>query len=252
MYQKKWALAFLALCAAVLLGGQPVQAEIGNSLVQENSDTNEKHYAAADVSTNLNIRQAPGVEEELVGKIPAGGIMEICGYEDGWCLVTSGPVTGYVCADYLYSPEETARLVEQQGLEHMATAYPVSEVREELIAFASQFIGNPYVWGGTSLTSGADCSGFVQSVYAAFGVELPRTSREQARAGRKLSVEEAEPGDLIFYARGGSVYHVVICLGDGRVLGASDESRGICISNLNRDRAVWAADVLGEAAIPAE
>lgn len=246
MYRIKRALGFLALCAAVAFGGQTAHAQIGNQLVQEISDTNEKHFAAANVSTNLNVRSAPGTEAELVGKIPAEGLMEIQGYEEGWCLITSGEVTGYVSADYLYSPEETGRLIEERGLENMPAARPVQAVRGELLAFAGQFIGNPYVWGGTSLTSGADCSGYVQSVYAAFGVALPRTSREQAQAGCRIPVEEAKPGDLIFYARDGSVYHVVIYLGDGRVLGASNESRGICISDLNRERAVWAADVLGE------
>ena len=70
---------------------------------------------------------------------------------------------------------------------------------QEVIDYACQFIGNPYVWGGTSLTDGADCSGFVQSVYAHFGISLPRTSYEQRSAGYEVSYEDAQPGDLILY-----------------------------------------------------
>ena len=95
-----------------------------------------------------------------------------------------------------------------------------------VVDFATQFVGNPYVWGGTSLTDGADCSGFVQSVYANFGVSLPRTSYEQQNAGTEVSYADAQPGDLICY--GG---HVAIYMGDGKIVHASNEKDGIKISN---------------------
>ena len=95
-----------------------------------------------------------------------------------------------------------------------------------VVDFATQFVGNPYVWGGTSLTDGADCSGFVQSIYANFGVDLPRTSYEQQNAGTEVSYEDAQPGDLICY--GG---HVAIYMGDGKIVHASNAKDGIKISD---------------------
>ena len=95
-----------------------------------------------------------------------------------------------------------------------------------VVSYATQFVGNPYVWGGTSLTSGADCSGFVQSVYANFGVSLPRTSYEQQNAGYEVSYADAQPGDLICY--GG---HVAIYMGNGQIVHASNSQDGIKISN---------------------
>ena len=95
-----------------------------------------------------------------------------------------------------------------------------------VVSYATQFVGNPYVWGGTSLTNGADCSGFVQSVYANFGVSLPRTSYEQQNAGYEVSYADAQPGDLICY--GG---HVAIYMGNGQIVHASNSRDGIKISN---------------------
>lgn len=95
-----------------------------------------------------------------------------------------------------------------------------------VVDYATQFVGNPYVWGGTSLTNGADCSGFVQSVYSNFGVSLPRTSYEQQNAGTEVSYADAQPGDLICY--GG---HVAIYMGDGKIVHASNSRDGIKVSD---------------------
>lgn len=95
-----------------------------------------------------------------------------------------------------------------------------------VVDYATQFVGNPYAWGGTSLTNGADCSGFVQSVYNNFGVSLPRTSYEQQNAGREVSYSEAQPGDLICY--GG---HVAIYMGNGKIVHASNSRDGIKVSD---------------------
>lgn len=101
-----------------------------------------------------------------------------------------------------------------------------SESGSSVVDFATQFVGNPYVWGGTSLTGGADCSGFTQSVYANFGVSIPRTSYEQQNAGYEVPYSEAQPGDLICY--GG---HVAIYMGNGQIVHASNSRDGIKISN---------------------
>lgn len=100
-----------------------------------------------------------------------------------------------------------------------------SGLGQSVVDFACQFVGNPYVWGGTSLTNGADCSGFVQSVYAHFGYSLPRTSGSQRSAGVGVSYSQAQPGDLICYDG-----HVAIYMGGGAIVHASDEKSGIKIS----------------------
>ena len=105
----------------------------------------------------------------------------------------------------------------------------------ELVQYALQFVGNPYKYGGTSLTNGADCSGFVQSVFAHFDYSLERTSRDQAKTAGYMNVElkesELQPGDLIFYANNsGTVCHVAIYIGDGKVVHAANATKGITIS----------------------
>ena len=104
---------------------------------------------------------------------------------------------------------------------------------QEIAQFALKFVGNPYVYGGTSLTNGADCSGFVQSVYKNFGISLPRTSGEQSTVGKSVSVSSAKAGDLVFYAgSSGAVGHVAICIGNGQVVHASSKKTGIKVSTM--------------------
>ena len=95
-----------------------------------------------------------------------------------------------------------------------------------IVSYATQFIGNPYVWGGTSLTNGADCSGFIMSVYAHFGYDLPHSSSELRGVGRGVSYAEAQPGDIICYSG-----HVAIYIGGGAIVHASNERDGIKISS---------------------
>lgn len=106
----------------------------------------------------------------------------------------------------------------------------VSGLGQSIADFAVQFVGNPYVYGGTSLTNGADCSGFVMSVFANFGISLPRTSYDQANVGYSVSVSDLRPGDLLFYHGFG---HVAIYIGNGQVVHASNAQTGIKISAYN-------------------
>ena len=108
-----------------------------------------------------------------------------------------------------------------------------SSLRSKIVEYALQFEGNPYVWGGTSLTKGADCSGFTQSVFRDNGISIPRTSRTQATGGQKISVDNLKPGDLIFYDRNGTINHVALYIGDGKVIGASSPKTGIRITKYN-------------------
>ena len=119
--------------------------------------------------------------------------------------------------------------------------------RSDLVNFACQFVGNPYVWGGTSLTRGCDCSGFTQTIMSKYGVSLPRVSREQAKTGIKVSSENIKPGDLIFYAnRRGVINHVGIYIGNGQVVNAASRRSGIRIYRWNYRTPVAIRNVLGE------
>lgn len=113
-----------------------------------------------------------------------------------------------------------------------AKAKELEEKREELVEFALQFEGNPYVYGGTSLTNGADCSGFVMSVFKEFGYELPRVAAAQFESSDQKSIDEIEPGDLLFYGDYG-IDHVALYIGDEKIIHASTSATGIKISDYN-------------------
>lgn len=121
---------------------------------------------------------------------------------------------------------DTENTVDPDEYRESSSSSDYSGSGSSVVDFATQFVGNPYVWGGTSLTNGADCSGFTQSVYSNFGVSIPRTSYEQQNAGREVSYSEAQPGDLICY--GG---HVAIYMGGGKIVHASNSRDGIKISD---------------------
>lgn len=111
-----------------------------------------------------------------------------------------------------------------------SSAAVVSATRTAIVAYAKQFLGNPYVYGGTSLTNGTDCSGFTQGVYANFGIKTGRSSRDQAANGRQIAVSAVQPADLLFYASGDYINHVAMYIGDGKVIHASTPTTGITIA----------------------
>ena len=110
---------------------------------------------------------------------------------------------------------------------------PASGSRAAIVNYALQFVGNPYVAGGTSLTNGADCSGFTQSVFGDCGISIPRDSRSQAAGGIEVPLSAIQPGDLLFYSNGGSINHVALYIGNGQVVHASTAKTGIKISSYN-------------------
>ena len=231
-----------------------------------------KEYALASVS-GLNIREGKGEDTDVVGTMEKGALCYIIADKaDEWIYVESGDVRGFVKGTYLEYGEGTTEKVEAAGEENFPQAeqaveqgendalyytltsvksgVPSGEVRQSLLTFASQFIGNPYVWGGTSLTDGADCSGFVQSIYREYGYELPRVAADQAYAGTQIPVEDALPGDLVFYADdSGDIYHVVIYAGDGKTIEAQSSKTGIVQGTLDTADAVWAVRLLEDNAL---
>ncbi len=108
---------------------------------------------------------------------------------------------------------------------------PASKSKQDLVKYALQFVGNRYVYGGNSLTNGTDCSGFTMLIYRKWGVKLPHSAHLQANYGKEVPVSQAQPGDLIFYAKNGGINHVTIYIGNGQVVHASSPSSGIKISN---------------------
>ena len=123
--------------------------------------------------------------------------------------------------------EEAARKAEEERVAK----------RQEIVDYALQFEGNPYVYGGTSLTNGADCSGFVMSVFANFGYELPRVAASQYIASQKKDISEIETVDLVFYGNSPEgIYHVALYIGDGKIIHASTAATGIKISDYDYEQ----------------
>ena len=227
----------------------------------------DKVYAIAKKDVQIYGQKNIFAEDaEVVGTLAAGGVAYIL--DDSGSLIVyveSGDVRGFAAAKDFYRgkkakkelkeyPEETRAVAEalvepekNPALYYTLTstqeAEPYSALRKAMIQFALQFVGNPYVWGGTDLLNGADCSGFVQQIYKTYGISIPRTSREQSKVGLQIPVEEALPGDLIFYARNGVVYHVTMYMGDGRVVQAANHVAGIITSPIGSN-AVWACRIL--------
>lgn len=142
---------------------------------------------------------------------------------------TSAPETD---APYT-EPETSAPETEAPETEAPATEDPSSssDLGQQIASYAVQFVGNPYVYGGTSLTNGADCSGFVQSVFANFGIGLSRTAASQASGGTSVSLDSLQAGDLLFYSSSGSIDHVALYIGGGQIVHAANSASGIIISN---------------------
>ena len=133
----------------------------------------------------------------------------------------------------LESIQKTIEDVKKKAAEE-AEAQRVAK-RQAVVDFALQFEGNPYVYGGTSLTNGADCSGFVMSIFANFGYSLPRVAAAQCDASTKKDISQLEPGDLVFYGNG-YVDHVALYIGDGKIIHASGAATGIKISNYDYEQ----------------
>ena len=181
-------------------------------------------------TTSLKVREQPNTECEVITLVANGEELEVVEELDEWVKIMIDEEENYVSAEYVKIEEKLGSAI---TLTELLYGQGVSDVRVDLCQYAKQFVGNPYVWGGTSLTKGADCSGFVLSVFKKYGISLPRTSGSQSNAGTKISMSEAKPGDLIFYAKGGRINHVALYIGGGQVVHASSPKTGIKISNYN-------------------
>lgn len=176
----------------------------------------------------LMVREQPNKDCGILTRVAQGEELEVVEVLDGWVKVNIDSQQGYVAAEYVTVHQALPTGV---TLQEISTGSGVSNTAVDLIEYAKQFLGNRYVYGGTSLTKGTDCSGFTMRIFEHFGYSLSRTSGAQSGNGTKVSLSEIQPGDLLFYSRGGSIGHVAIYIGNGQIIHASTEKTGIIISN---------------------
>ena len=211
-------------------------------------------------TTTLFVRTEPTTDSSILGMVPIEDELLVQEEADGWAKVDIEEGMGWVSMDYVNlhtefvqaesKEEEAKRLAKEEEERRKAReaaaakntsksttstqttpqTYAVGEGSEMGVAvadYALQFVGNPYVYGGTSLTNGADCSGFVMSVYANFGVSLPHSSSADRNQGYAVDgLENAQPGDVICYSG-----HVALYIGNGQIVHASTKKTGIIVSN---------------------
>lgn len=202
----------------------------------------ESATKVAKVTTEtLRVRAAADINSDVITLIPGGDKLNILEEQDGWYKVSTDDGDGYISADYTdveteyptaeSTEEEKARLEQEQkssenssdSSSKSSSSSSSSSLGQQVVQYALQFLGNPYVWGGTSLTNGADCSGFTMAVYAHFGYSLPHYDASQRSCGTAVaSLADAQPGDLICYDG-----HVAIYMGGGQIVHASNPRTGI-------------------------
>lgn len=149
-------------------------------------------------SGGLRVREEGSLDAPVITLVAEGEELEVVDIQDDWVKIMLDDEAAYVSADYVDIAKKLEKAV---SLTELKYGQGVSDIRVDLVNYAKQFLGNPYVWGGTSLTKGADCSGFVLSIMKKYGVSLPHHSGSQAQCGKKVSLSEAQPGDLVFYAK---------------------------------------------------
>ncbi len=211
-------------------------------------------------STSLNLREEANTDSDVIECYPNGYTFNIVGVADGgWIKVMDDhDRVGYVKAEFVdfkngIKPENTVYDNSRAQRVNYDNEAPATVKADEMITYAKQFIGTPYVYGGTSLTSGVDCSGFIYSVYQDFGITLDRRSRDQINDGPRVAKEDLRPGDLVFFNTGGEseISHVGMYIGNGEYIHSTNgAANGVTISDINSDYAlntyVGAARILDE------
>ena len=179
-------------------------------------------------TTTLRVREKASEDSAILSLVGEGEDLVVEDTKDGWYKVEVDDQKGYISGDYV---EVTEKLPTASTVKELEYGEGYTDSRVSLVQFALQFVGNRYVWGGTSLTNGIDCSGFTMQVYARYGVGLPHHAASQPAYGNRIRASEAKPGDLFFYGSGSSISHVGIYIGNGQIVHASNARTGIKISS---------------------
>ncbi|WP_024734445.1 C40 family peptidase, partial [Enterocloster asparagiformis] len=204
----------------------------------------------------LNVRTEPNTDAKIWTQIVKDERYPVLAQLDGWVQIELDSVDEEDGSegDKAYISTRDNNVEVRYALNEAIKFSPAEEAanaaasrRSKVVNYAIQFVGNPYVWGGTSLTKGADCSGFTMQVMRQFGVSLPHYSGAQAKMGKPVKSGEMRPGDLIFYANsGGTVNHVAMYIGNGQIVHAASKKSGIKISTWNYRTPVAIRNVLGD------
>lgn len=221
---------------------------------QDNTNQESGDTIAVINTSSLRLRESADINSSCLAYLPAGGSYLVLSEGSQWTQIqVSDSLKGYVHNDYISIKKGTpnnysAVLVQQDssgnsgGSDNKPSDIPTggsgitSCTGQDIANYAVQYVGNPYVYGGTSLTEGADCSGFVMRVYADHGISLTRTAYYQASDGIQVSISQLVPGDLIIFDYGtGEIQHVGIYIGNNEYVHAANSSLGIIISDLNPD-----------------
>jgi cell wall-associated NlpC family hydrolase len=194
----------------------------------------------------LNARTEPSTDSKIWTQISNNERYPVLKQIDGWIQIElEENSSAYVSTDYVDVRYALPEAIKFSPLEEKANAQ--ASFRAQVVNYALQFLGNPYVWGGTSLTKGADCSGFTMSVYAHFGIGLPHYSGSQAGMGKAVKSSEMRPGDLIYYADSkGTINHVSMYIGNGQIVHAASRRSGIKISTWNYRTPVKIRNMIGD------
>lgn len=202
----------------------------------------------------LNVRSEPSLEANAWTQVTRNQSYHVLDQLDGWVEIELDSTDDEGGSDRAFVSTRDNNVEVTYGLPTAIEYYPAIEAanaemafRNRIVNYAVQFVGNPYVWGGTSLTNGCDCSGFTQSVLKHFGISIPRVSRDQARVGVRVTSATMRPGDLIFYANSsGTINHVAMYIGNGQVVNAASTRSGIRIYRWNYRTPVAIRDVIGD------
>ena len=198
----------------------------------------------------LNARTEPSTDAKIWTQISENERYHVAEQLDGWVKIEfdeSGEGDGddEISAAYVSSEFVEVRYALSEAIKFSPTEESAS-LRSRIVNYAMKFLGNPYVWGGTSLTKGADCSGFTMSVMQNFGISLPHYSGSQAKSGKRIKSSEMRPGDLVFYGNSrGKINHVAMYIGNGQVINAASRRSGIKISTWNYRTPICIVDVIG-------
>lgn len=205
----------------------------------------------------LNLRKKKNLSATIITQLKGDDVCKVEKEGEKWLKVKVNGCNGYVAKEYTktYSKFDTAKALKTETKDlaaddsrttDAAPAFSKSDEKlgTQIVNYALQFVGNPYVWGGTSLTNGADCSGFILSVYKKFGYSLPHSSASQATCGKEVDIKDLQPGDLVFYKHGSRIGHVIMYIGNGKAVEAMGKKWGIVKSNVNYSRACTARRII--------